>query len=132
MGMDITSLSSGEELAAEDGLLVIAKGLGLELLLANILLLHADSRNLCILLNTSQQEFTSIKDLLETIDSNLPINCINNETPAKRRQVVYHLGGVMCVTSRILIVDMLNNVLPTKMVSGIMVNHAHKVKGNNL
>ncbi|TPX66046.1 hypothetical protein SpCBS45565_g04722 [Spizellomyces sp. 'palustris'] len=40
---------------------------------------------------------------------------------------LYRSGGVLSVTSRILVVDMLNKVLPFDLVLGIIVNHAHRV-----
>lgn len=91
---DISSKSSEDELAAEDGLLVIAKGLGLEIVLINVLRLHTHNINLCILINTSQQEFDSIRETLGPEHSKF-LTCINNETPAKLRAQLYLGGGVM-------------------------------------
>ena len=36
------------------------------------------------------------------------------------------MGGIIAVTSRILVVDMLNKVVPLELITGIMVNHAHR------
>lgn len=36
-------------------------------------------------------------------------------------------GGVLFITSRILVVDILRNQIPTHIITGIIVNHAHKV-----
>lgn len=82
------------ELAAEDGLLVLAKGLGMERILAYITALHADSHNLCLILNTSQEEFLSLKMNLKEPEAS-KLTCINNETPAKQRATMYLSGGVM-------------------------------------
>jgi len=32
---------------------------------------------------------------------------------------------MLAITSRILVVDMLNKVIPTHLITGILVNHAH-------
>jgi hypothetical protein len=42
------------------------------------------------------------------------------------RQKTYAKGGIVSVTSRILVVDMLNKKLPIHLVSGIVVLHAEK------
>ncbi|KAI8914895.1 hypothetical protein DFJ77DRAFT_463850 [Powellomyces hirtus] len=52
---------------------------------------------------------------------------INNETTATERQDLYLSGGVLSVTSRILVVDMLNKIVPVNKILGIIVNHAHRV-----
>ena len=39
-------------------------------------------------------------------------------------------GGVLFITSRILVVDMLRNQIPTHLIHGIIVNHAHKLAKN--
>jgi DNA excision repair protein ERCC-4 len=40
---------------------------------------------------------------------------------------MYQRGGVFCVTSRILIVDLLNNILSPKDVDGLLIAHAEEV-----
>lgn len=40
---------------------------------------------------------------------------------------IYLKGGVLSITSRILIVDMLNKRIPVNMVTGILINHAHRI-----
>lgn len=55
------------------------------------------------------------------------MHLVTNETPAKQRAALYMGGGVMCVTSRILIVDILNCVVPLHLLTGIIVNHAHQI-----
>lgn len=41
--------------------------------------------------------------------------------------VEYEKGGVFCVTSRILIVDLLTNILPSEKIDGILIAHGHTV-----
>jgi hypothetical protein len=43
-----------------------------------------------------------------------------------RREKTYAKGGVVSVTSRILVVDMLNKKLPIHLVSGMVVLHAER------
>jgi DNA excision repair protein ERCC-4 len=42
------------------------------------------------------------------------------------RQEAYRKGGILSVTSRILVVDMLNKIIPTATVAGMLVLHAEK------
>lgn len=42
------------------------------------------------------------------------------------RQELYKQGGLMSVTSRILVVDMLQSDIPTDLITGIIVLHAEK------
>ncbi|KAJ3152164.1 hypothetical protein HDU89_001383 [Geranomyces variabilis] len=57
---------------------------------------------------------------------------INNETTSAERAHLYLAGGVLSVTSQILVVDMLNKVLPVNKILGIIVNHAHRVNDTSM
>lgn len=55
-------------------------------------------------------------------------NCLlvgHAECPAYR-QALYNSGGIISVTSRILIVDMLQSDIPTDLITGIVVLRAHR------
>jgi DNA excision repair protein ERCC-4 len=43
-----------------------------------------------------------------------------------KRQELYKRGGLMSITSRILVVDMLQNDIPVDLITGILVLHAEK------
>ncbi|KAJ3035702.1 hypothetical protein HDV00_003463 [Rhizophlyctis rosea] len=143
-----TTLASSSDLPATaprsqtrgDGLLILSKGLGLRHILLAFLQIHADPRNLVFLVNTPSREVEQLQEDLMTVtaardpasnegDRVHPgmLKIINNETPANDRAELYLLGGIIAVTSRILVVDMLNKVVPLQLVTGIMVNHAHRV-----
>jgi hypothetical protein len=59
------------------------------------------------------------------------LNNVNNSladtlnVPA-HRQALYNGGGIISVTSRILIVDMLQSDIPTDLITGIIVLRAHR------
>ena len=42
------------------------------------------------------------------------------------RQNLYRQGGIISVTSRILVVDMLQSDIPTELITGLLVLHAEK------
>jgi DNA excision repair protein ERCC-4 len=131
--------------ASGDGLLIAGKGLGLQRVLLSLVRLYMDPRFLVLLINTPEREADSLRDatlqrevLLSDVhrgeeeQDGLPtsvreLRIINNETLSSARRELYSKGGVLAVTSRILITDMLNDHIPIDMVSGILVNHAHRV-----
>lgn len=51
---------------------------------------------------------------------------INNEVPIQDRVEKYMQGGCYIITSRILIVDLLDNKVDAKSVSGLLVYNAHR------
>ncbi len=57
---------------------------------------------------------------------NLPL-LITNEVSTRRREELYRMGGVYLVTSRILVVDMLNKVVDVSSIGGLLVGRANRV-----
>ncbi|OLY78857.1 DNA repair protein rad16 [Smittium mucronatum] len=74
--------------------------------------------------------FIFYKSLFVFINFNF---CLNNYFCIRIRSKMYLKGGIISVTSRILLVDMLNNIVPLQLVTGILVNNAHSVtaEGND-
>jgi hypothetical protein len=68
-----------------DGLVIVAKGLGLSGLLLTFVALHADPRALVLLLNSTPGEVEFLKRDLESLGKADQLNIINNETPAPMR-----------------------------------------------
>ncbi|KAI9012720.1 hypothetical protein BC832DRAFT_589708 [Gaertneriomyces semiglobifer] len=119
-----------------DGLLIVAKGLGLRNVLLTLLQLYSDPRCLVLLLNTNMREWKVLREDLMTMTAGLDndgdlkpswFRRVDNENPASERSELYASGGVLAITSRILVVDLLNKVVPIEKVTGIIVNHAHRV-----
>ncbi len=57
---------------------------------------------------------------------NLPL-LITNEVSIRRREELYRMGGAYLVTSRILVVDMLNKVVDVSSIGGLLVGRANRV-----
>ncbi|KAI9351789.1 hypothetical protein DFJ73DRAFT_830901 [Zopfochytrium polystomum] len=129
-----------------DGLVVLARGLGVRPVLTAFLKIHAHRENLVLLLNTAPRELALLREDLTVAalacdigggvggdDTGVPVidvDCfreVNAETPAADRAALYRAGGVVAVTSRILVVDMLNKVLPLHLVTGVIVNNAERI-----
>ncbi|KAJ1920686.1 DNA repair protein RAD16, partial [Tieghemiomyces parasiticus] len=122
-----------KELKEEDGLLILAKGLGIRTIVATFLLAHADPRNLVLLLNTPAEEEVYIQDALAKRGATRDqFRTLKAETTSTERVRLYRQGGVLSVTSRILVVDLLNDRLPVDRVTGVVVNHAHQVSATSM
>ncbi|KAJ7544180.1 hypothetical protein O6H91_09G067800 [Diphasiastrum complanatum] len=116
------------ELLQEDAVVVMAAGLGLSKVLAALLRLHSASDGIFFLLSMSDSQRQALREELQEQDSKaeLPVE-INNEYTGSERLTCYTAGGSFFVTSRILIVDMLNERVPLQRVAGIIVNNAHRI-----
>lgn len=119
------------EVMDDDGLFVSAKGLSIERVITNFLRIHCvtadpSSISLVLVINTTSQEEDFILDELKSSDVPLP-KVITTEFSSTERESVYLSGGVLFVTSRILVVDMLTKRLPIHLVTGIVVYRAHKI-----
>ncbi len=119
------------ELVEGDGVTVLAAGLGLVKVLAALLRRHAQEkgRELVLLLSTSKAQRQALREEFLGQDdavTALPME-INNESTSSERMQFYANGGAFFVTSRILIVDMLNERVPLTKVAGVVVNDVHRL-----
>lgn len=116
--------------AGEDGdaLVIVARGLGIRRVISTILRLYDGPNNLVILVNATTEEEVGIGEELTTLGVRKPgLRAIHHEMPAKQRSELYLSGGIMSVTSRILVVDMLSKRIPTNLITGLVILHAEKV-----
>ncbi|CAN7939277.1 unnamed protein product, partial [Ixodes hexagonus] len=114
------------DLHNEDGLVILAKGLGIERLLLSLIKVHNDPGNLVLVLGTTSQEEEFFISSLEADNVNPLPKSITADCSTKDRNDVYLAGGVLFVTSRILVVDMLMERIPIDLITGIIVYRAHK------
>ncbi|KAL1679123.1 hypothetical protein EV122DRAFT_263999 [Schizophyllum commune] len=109
-------------------LLVIARGLGLRRIVCNLLKLYDSPQNLVLLVNATPEEESEIGEELGIMGCRKPgLRVVGYETGSKERQEMYKKGGLISVTSRILVVDMLQSQIPTELITGMVVLHAEKV-----
>jgi DNA excision repair protein ERCC-4 len=57
----------------------------------------------------------------------LPIMITNEAGQAKDRELLYQRGGIIVITSRILIVDLLSGIVVSSNIYGLLIVHAHTV-----
>jgi len=111
----------------EDGLTITAKGLGLEQVFLNLLKVYCDPGNLVLVLGCNEQEenwFTS--QLAVQGEKHLPKK-ITTDISTSEREIVYLEGGVLFITTRILVVDFLMDRIPSHLITGVMVYRAHRI-----
>ncbi|KAJ3607745.1 hypothetical protein NHX12_024796 [Muraenolepis orangiensis] len=114
-------------LMGSDGLLVAAEGLGVDRILLHLLRVYSDEGSLVLLINTTppEQEYFTEQLRAEGV-TDLP-RTVTSDIPSSERYQVYIEGGVLYVTSRILVVDFLTDRIPADLISGILVYRAHKI-----
>ena len=134
------------ELTAQDGLVILARGLGLPQLLFHLVLQYASSPQLVFALNLSDDLQREINERLAMEEQHRQtlatagssstaaprpapvgrLKSITNAVSAVERQRLYLAGGCLAVTNRILIVDLLNKVIAPDLVSGLLLTAAHR------
>ncbi|KAF9527873.1 hypothetical protein CPB83DRAFT_855339 [Crepidotus variabilis] len=113
---------------ATSDLLILARGLGLRRVICTLMRIYDSPQNLVLLFNATPEEETAIGEELGIMGCRKPgLRVVGYETPSKDRQILYKQGGVISVTSRILVVDMLQSDIPTELITGLLVLHAERV-----
>ncbi|KAG1775146.1 hypothetical protein EV702DRAFT_973779 [Suillus placidus] len=118
---------------ATSDLLILARGLGLRRIICTLMQIYDSKQSLILLLNASSEEETAIGDELGIMGCRRPgLRIVGYEMGKRDRQDLYKNGGLISVTSRILIVDMLQSDVPTELITGIIILHAEKVTALSL
>ncbi|PVH13883.1 uncharacterized protein CXQ87_002001 [Candidozyma duobushaemuli] len=145
-----------ENMLAKDGLLILGRGLGCEVITANLLYALSSpsvtlergktvtkKKSLVILLGAGEEEIVKLNDLLVELRwlNAVAGNDTENELePALRvvggsdlantnkRRDMYMKGGVLSISSRILVVDILSGILKPSDITGFFVLHAEKIR----
>ncbi|KAK2783868.1 hypothetical protein FQN53_008930 [Emmonsiellopsis sp. PD_33] len=128
------------ELRTDDELVILARGLGLLRIITNLLHLYdAAGNNLVIVVGADDRENEWIGEALAEhyAISRTPLarglKVINTDrATVPMRQRMYGQGGILSVTSRILVVDMLSKLLDPETVTGLIILHAEKVVATSL
>ncbi|KAF3768531.1 DNA repair protein [Cryphonectria parasitica EP155] len=129
-----------QELRSEDELVILARGLGLMRLLTNLLHSYdAAGNSLIVVVNAEDRENGWIGEALaeHAAISRAPLarglTVVNTDyTNVGAREKMYAGGGIFSITSRILVVDLLTNLLNVEKVTGMVVLHADRVVATSL
>ncbi|XP_042856458.1 DNA repair endonuclease XPF-like [Penaeus japonicus] len=115
------------DLLHEDGLLVAAKGLGLERIITSLIITYNDPGNLVLVIGTTSREEEYVLSQLEGQGVTPIPRCVTAECSVNERSQIYANGGVLFVTSRILVMDLLMERVPGDLITGVIVWKAHKI-----
>jgi DNA excision repair protein ERCC-4 len=116
------------DLIHNDGLLVLAEGLGIERIFLNIVKLYCSPTHFVLIINTSEEEenyFLSKLKQANVVD--LPKRITTETHSINERTQAYMQGGCYFITTRILVVDLLTDRIPVDLINGILVYKAHKI-----
>lgn len=122
-------------LRAEDALIILARGLGLLKIVTSLLHTYdAAGNSLVIVVGAEDRENDWIGEALAEhyAISRSPmakgLRVINTDkATVATREKIYSEGGIVSVTSRILVVDLLSKLLDPETVTGLVVLHAERV-----
>ncbi|ETV81611.1 hypothetical protein, variant 1 [Aphanomyces astaci] len=120
-------------LMERDVMVILAKGIGLQSIVGKCMELYSQPTNLTLCLNASHDAERYVEALRAQGLSNerLP-QVITNKCTVHERKLMYKSGGCIIITSRILVVDMLNHSIDISMISGLLMCHAHKVSDSSV
>ncbi|GEQ66470.1 hypothetical protein JCM33374_g133 [Metschnikowia sp. JCM 33374] len=149
-----------ETLLSKDCLLIMGRGLGCEVITANVLyalstspvsLQHGNvihkKKSLVILLNARPAERVKLNDALMELrwinetrnpgqtpdfddDRATPLRLVSGSdfTNTTKRRAMYEEGGVLFISSTILVVDLLSGIIRPDDITGIFLMHTERVK----
>ncbi|KDQ09302.1 hypothetical protein BOTBODRAFT_164970 [Botryobasidium botryosum FD-172 SS1] len=118
---------------ASSDLVLLARGLGLRKIICSMLQIYHSKQNLILLVNARPEEEAGMGEELGIMGVRRPgLRIVGYEMGKRERCELYRKGGLLSVTSRILIVDMLQRDLPVELITGLLVLHAEKVTPSSL
>lgn len=112
-------------------LVIMSRGVGLEQLMVRLCRTYSDDTNLVIVIGTdADDELFFTNQMIDEKDipyGKLPQRITAESSNTKKRNEIYLKGGVLFVTERILVVDLLSDRVPIDLVTGIIVYKAHRI-----
>lgn len=112
-------------------LVIMSRGLGLEQLMVRLCRTYSDETGLVLVIGTDpEDELFFTNQLIDEKDipyGKLPQRITAESSNTKKRNEIYMKGGILFVTERILVVDLLSDRVPIDLVTGVIVYRAHRV-----
>ena len=117
----------------EDCLVVVSKGIGMERLMIKIMVTYTEPEHIVLVIGSESDLETYIIRHFEGLDT--PVNRLPRVVSASisisAREKMYIEGGVLFISSTILVMDLLVDRVPLESVAGIIVCDAHKILESN-
>lgn len=120
------------DLMAEDGLLVMGRGLGIRVILCRFILQYLTCKRPVFVLNVGD-ESQMVLDMLEADGlprSRLPLQ-LGYHTHANERRKAYEKGGVIFTSSQVLLIDLLADRCDARLVEGTLVMYAERITADS-
>lgn len=116
-----------ETVKAGSCLTVMGTGLGLERLYALLVRLYSSPRVLVLVLGMGKDEADQLvaATLGDSAVERRP--SVVRSQPAAERAKLYTAGGVVFVSARVLVLDLLRGVVPYRLLTGVLVHGAHSI-----
>ena len=125
-----------KEMATESGLLVLARGLGLNTLIKSFVHLYADPKLFVFLISSENDdplmELDEEKNADLAIETATFINRIKTDHSIKDRCKIYGKGGLIILSARVFLMDLLHARIPIPLITGVMVQDAHKISEHGM
>lgn len=118
-----------DELRADDGLLALGVGLGVEVVMQQFIESVCERGRLVIALNVDEARQQLICDSMRLRGVRAPARAIEaSDVAPGERAKLYVQGGVLFATARTIVVDMLTGKLLPHLVAGILVDNCHTMR----
>ena len=122
-----------DEMLGGDGVLLLAKGLGLNVVILRFIERFLSQGQLLILLNVSDGVRKWLGDNLRLRGNKFVVRSIDaSDSVREKREKIYRQGGVLFAMPRTIITDMLMNALPAQFVQAILVNRCHTMTDTSI
>lgn len=125
-----------KDIATKSGLLVLARGLGLNSILKSLVHLYADPKVLVFLIASETDdpliELDEEKQAELAIETAAHIKRIKPDHSIKERSRIYGRGGVVILSARVFLMDLLHSRIPIPLITGVMIQNAHKVSEHGM
>ena len=116
-----------EQALSEDSLNIVARGLCIERIFSHLLKAFCVRTNLVIVVNATKEDTACFQEHLSDADA-LPRSLTTETTSSVTERVkIYKTGGVLFVTSRILILDFLTNRIPVEFLTALFIYRAERL-----
>lgn len=122
-----------KQVSEEDCLCVVSKGIGLERLMIKIILAYTEPEHIVFVIGSETDLETYLIRYMEIlgIPTNRLPRVVNSGVSISAREKMYLEGGVLFISSTILVMDLLVDRVPVENVAGIIVCDAHKILETN-
>ncbi|KAI5965181.1 rad16 [Candida pseudojiufengensis] len=133
-----------EEMLSKDSLLILGRGLGWETITANLLFSlsapfiqlnkRQNTKSLILLLNAKDHEIIRLKEEIDDLNwlndetNQCKFTSIAGDATSTKRRNIYADGGIISISPRVLIVDILSGTINVNEITGLFILHADRIR----